>query len=374
MPAMTPPRRFPHGRPAWWPENEVWPPQPRHAGRMRGRFLRRIGCFFFVFVLLLLGMGAVFVWLVLQMLRLLQVPAQTYGWVIPLSVLLFVIGLAFLGWAGRKLRRLSMPVGDLLEASDRVAGGDYSARVSEAGPQEVRTLAHAFNSMAERLQTADEQRRSLLADVTHELRTPLTIIQGNLEGMLDGLYPPDPPRLGSLLDETRVLSRRIDDLRTLAQVESGAFQLRKEPTDLARLLSETEAEFRSQADAAGVGLHVESAPDLPQLELDAGRIRQVLSNLVANALRYSLSGGAVRLICQPEATGLVLEVQDDGPGIAAEDLPHVFDRFYKARDSGGMGLGLSIAKQLVEAHGGEIAAISQPGQGTTIHILLPASG
>jgi len=371
---MMPPRRFSHGRPSWWPENEPWPPQPRHSGRTRGRFFRRVGCFFFIFILFTLGMGALFVWLVLQLLRLLQVPAQTYGWVIPLSVLLFILGMAFLGWAGRGLRRLSRPVGDLLEASDRVAGGDYSVRVREAGPQEVRSLAHAFNSMAERLQTADEQRRSLLADVTHELRTPLTIIQGNLEGMLDGLYPPDPARLSSLLDETRVLARRIDDLRTLALVDSGAFQLHKEPTDLAALLSETKAEFSTQAAAAGVSLQVESASSLPLLDLDGGRMRQALSNLVANALRYTPQGGLVRLNCRAESSRLVIEVQDDGPGISPQDLPHVFDRFYKAHDSGGMGLGLSIAKQLVEAHGGEITALSQPGAGTTIRIQLPVIG
>jgi two-component system OmpR family sensor kinase/two-component system sensor histidine kinase BaeS len=339
---------------------------------MRGRFFRRIGCLFFLFVFFLLGMGVLFVWLVLQLLSLLQAPAQIYGWVIPLSVLSFVLGLAFLGWVGRRLRRLSMPVGDLLEASDRVASGDYSARVREAGPQEVRTLAHAFNSMAERLQTADEQRRSLLADVTHELRTPLTVIQGNLEGMLDGVYPADPRRLGSLLDETRLLSRRIDDLRTLAQVESQAFQLHKEPTDLGLLLNEIAAEFRGQAEVAGVRLQVEVAPELPQLELDAGRLRQGLSNLVANALRYSPVGGSVRLVSRLEPEGVTLEVQDDGPGIAAEDLPHVFERFYKGRDSVGMGLGLSIAKQIVAANGGEIAAISQPAGGTTMRIRLPA--
>jgi signal transduction histidine kinase len=369
---MMPPRRFPHGRPPWWPENEPWPPQPRYAGRMRGRFFRRMGCFFLIFFVFMLGMGTLFVWLVLQLLRLLQVPAQTYGWVIPLSVLLFIFGLAFLGWAGRGLRRLSMPVGDLLEASDRVAGGDYSVRVREAGPQEVRSLVQAFNSMAERLQTADEQRRSLLADVTHELRTPLTVIQGNLEGMLDGLYPSDPARLGSLLEETRVLSRRIDDLRTLALVESGAFQLYKEPTDLVSLLNETVAAFQDQADSARVGLQVVAEPGLPLLDLDAERMRQALSNLVGNALRYTPADGVVCLTARLEADQVVLEVQDDGPGISAQDLPHVFDRFYKAHDSGGMGLGLSITKQLVEAHGGEIAALSQPGEGTTIRIRLPA--
>jgi signal transduction histidine kinase len=339
---------------------------------MRRRFFRRVGCFFVLFILFLFGIGALFVWLVLQLLTLLQVPAEAYGWVIPLSVVLFVLGLAFLGWAGRGLRRMSMPVGDLLEASERVGSGDYSTRVREDGPREVRSLAHAFNSMAERLQTADEQRRSLLADATHELRTPLTVIQGNLEGMLDGMYPPDAARLSLVLEETRILAQRIDDLRILALVESGALQLHKEPADVATLLGETVAAFRAQADLAGVGLQLEVAPGIPLLDLDAGRIRQVLSNLVANALSYTPAGGAVSLGCRLESRWVVLEVKDNGPGISSEDLPHIFDRFYKARDSSGMGLGLSIAKRLVEAHGGEIAALSQLGDGTTIRIRLPS--
>jgi signal transduction histidine kinase len=330
-----------------------------------------MGCLFLVFILFMVGFGAFFVWLLVQVLGLLQVPAQTYGWVIPLSVVLFIIGVVFLAWIGRGLRRMSPPVGDLLEASDRVAGGDYSVRVREGGPPEVRTLAHAFNSMAGRLESADEQRRSLLADITHELRTPLTIIQGNLEGMLDGLYPADTARLASLLDETRVLSRRIDDLRTLALVESGALQLRVEPTDLAALLDETAAAFNSFTASRGVTLQVDTPSDLPPINLDSERMRQVLSNLLANAVRYTPPGGKVGLSCRVESPWILVEVQDSGPGITAEDLPHVFDRFYRERSSSGMGLGLSIAKNLVEAHSGEITALSLPGSGTTMRIRLP---
>jgi signal transduction histidine kinase len=332
-----------------------------------------MGCIFLLFTLFLMGFGALFVWPLVQLLGLLQVPTQVYGWLIPLIVLLLMLGLALLALAGRGLRHISLPVGDLLDAADRVAAGDYSTRVRESGPREVRSLAHAFNSMAERLQTADEQRRSLLADVTHELRTPLTVIQGNVEGMLDGLYPAEPARLRSILEETRILSRRIEDLRTLALVESGALQLHKEVTDLAALLGETVAAFGAQAETTGVTLQVDALADLPLLNLDAGRMRQVLSNLVANALRYTPPGGAIWLRCKEDWNQVVIEVQDNGPGISPEDLPHVFDRFYKTRDSSGMGLGLSIAKQLIEAHGGNISALSPPGEGTTIRILLPAA-
>jgi signal transduction histidine kinase len=284
----------------------------------------------------------------------------------------FVVTVLGLALAGRGLWRVTRPLDELVEAADRVAGGDYSAHVAERGPREVRALARAFNAMAARLQSNEATRRNLLADVTHELRTPLTVIQGNLEGLLDGVYPRDDARLAALLEETRVLSRLVDDLRMLALAESGALQLQKEPTDLAVLLGEAAAAFRAQADAAGVALAVDAPADLPFLNLDPARVREVLSNLIANALRYTPRGGAVRLHCAPGPGAVVaVSVSDTGQGIPPEDLPHIFDRFYKSSDSGGMGLGLAIAKGLVTAHGGEISARSAPGRGTTIRFTLP---
>jgi signal transduction histidine kinase len=269
------------------------------------------------------------------------------------------------------LRRVMIPLDELLAAAGSVAEGDYSARVREKGPAEVRSLARAFNNMAARLHQTDEKRRNLLADVTHELRTPLTVLQGNLEGMLDGIYPADEANLRSLLDETNLLSRLVEDLRTLALAESGALRLRKEPTDLALLVRESLAAFQAQAASAGVTLSAETDEALPWLEVDPGRLRQVLSNLLANALRYTPAGGSVRVKYCLEAGRALLDVTDTGPGIAAGDLPHVFERFYKSTDSGGTGLGLAIAKHLVEAHEGMITAESLPGQGTTIRISLP---
>jgi signal transduction histidine kinase len=269
------------------------------------------------------------------------------------------------------LRRLVTPVNDLLKAADRVGQGDYSVRVQEKGPREVRSLARAFNTMASRLHITDEQRRNLLADVTHELRTPLTVMQGNLEGMLDGVYPADETNLRSVLEEMNNLSRLVEDLRTLALAESGALQLKKEPTDLAMLVRDTGMAFQAQMDKAGVSLTVETADDLPWLDLDPGRLRQVLSNLLANALRYTLAGGTVSIRYRQADGQARLEVQDTGPGIPADELPHVFERFYKSADSGGMGLGLAIARHLVEAHGGTITAGSAPGTGTTMRITLP---
>jgi two-component system sensor histidine kinase BaeS len=283
------------------------------------------------------------------------------------------------------LRRVFNPLDDLLEAAGRVADGDYSTRVPERGPQAVRSLVRGFNNMASRLYTTDEKRRNLLADVTHELRTPLTVLQGNLEGMLDGIYPADETNLRALLDETNILAHLVEDLRTMALAESGALKLKKEPTDLDMLVRDTLAAFQSQADAAGVRLAVESLNGSAQpvsgnlaetetslcLEIDPGRIRQVLSNLVANALRYTPAGGSVRVRCGFLPDQAQLEVIDSGPGISAQDLPHIFERFYKSTDSGGMGLGLAIARHLVSAHGGTIEAYSTLGQGTTIRILLP---
>ena len=242
----------------------------------------------------------------------------------------------------------------------------------------MRALAHTFNSMAERLQKTDAQRRTLLADVTHELRTPLTVIQGNLEGLIDGVYPVDETHLRAILDETQVLSRLIDDLRTLALADGGALQLHKEPTDVAALAAETAASFRAQADAAGVALNVEAAPDVPIVAADPARMREVLANLIANALRYTPSGGSIRVRCFADSGSsrerrVVVAVDDTGAGIAPDDLPHIFDRFYKSRDSGGMGLGLAIVKNLVAAHGGEVQADSQPRRGTTIRFTLPVN-
>jgi two-component system, OmpR family, sensor histidine kinase BaeS len=367
---------FPRRKPTWWPENEPWPPTRPHWRRNRSRFSRRMGCMFallnllgFFVIIAILGFAA-------NGLGFIHIPAPL-RWVLPAGFVVFLAAVLSLVWTGRALRRMSAPLGDLVEAAGHVTNGDYSRRVEEKGSREMRSLVRAFNGMASRLQVTEEQRRDLMADITHELRTPLTVIQGNLEGILDGVYTPDEARLKSLLEETQILSRLVDDLRTLALAESGALQLKKEPTDLAVLLGETVSAFRAQADAAGVSLDMQVEPAAPLFDLDPERIRQVLSNLIANALRYTPPGGAIhvrfRTTTLDEAKLVELIVEDTGTGIAPEVLPHIFNRFYKSRDSSGTGLGLPIARHLVEAHGGTITAQSQPGQGTTIRISLPVS-
>jgi signal transduction histidine kinase len=273
----------------------------------------------------------------------------------------------------RLLRLLALPMRDLIDAAGQVEAGDLSARVPEHGPRELRALARAFNAMLDRLRLDETERRRLLADLTHELRTPVSVIQGNLEAMVDGVYPADESHLTPVLDETRVLSRLIDDLRTLTLAESGALVLHRESTDLGVLAGEVVAAFRPQAEAAGVILRAEVADDVPLVDVDPLRIREVLTNLTSNALRHTPGGGSVRILVSLDAEGkrTVLSVADTGRGILPEDLPRVFDRFYKSDDSTGSGLGLAIAKNLVTAHGGEIRAESTLGQGSTVRFMLP---
>lgn len=367
---------LPGQRPDWWPENEPWPPHgPRDAQAWRRlpRYLiwRLVVLLISLFILLCLLAGALSV-LVEPHGR----PLPFFFWPerSPLAWLAPLVLFLALFLVMRALSVLTLPVRDLVNAAGRVAAGDYAVRVRARGPRQLRRLAHSFNEMVERLQTHDEQRRRLLADISHELRTPLTVMQGNLEALLEDVYPRDDAHLRPLLEETQLMARLVEDLRTLALAESGALKLEREPTDLGDLLRESAAAFRSQADHAGVSLTVQTEDNLPPVNLDPERMRQVLANLLANALRYTPAGGKIHLESYKQAgeLPLVVVVQDTGSGIPLEELPHIFDRFTKGRDSRGSGLGLAIARSLVLAHGGEIMAASQPGQGATFTLRLPA--
>lgn len=371
------PHRFPrHRRPPWWPQNEPWPPHGP-SGRpdwttMRRTFLWRIIGLFALLVLLASGLCSLAFWLAFISWDRLAVPPGALPFVFAAGFGLGLVGLLLLA---RLLRRVAMPVDQLMAAVGRVEAGDYAARAVERGPTEVRALIRAFNAMTEQLQFNETQRRNLLADVTHELRTPLTVIQGNLEGLLDGVYPRDDAHLSAILEDTRVLARLIDDLRTLSLAESGALPLHREPTDVGVLVAETVASFYPQAAANEIEVRTEVAENIPLLELDPVRIREVLANLLANALRYTPVGGQVSVTGQVDQTEsqVILSVSDTGPGIAPDALPHIFDRFYKSGDSHGTGLGLAIARNLVVAHGGDIQAQSneRPTPGTTIRFTLP---
>jgi two-component system sensor histidine kinase BaeS len=319
------------------------------------------------------GFTALF-WLIANASNIVNLPENILAILRTAGIVLALLILAIILLAGRELRRTALPMGDMLEAAGAIAEGDYSTRVEERGTREVRALARAFNTMAARLQAEDQQRRNLLADVSHELRTPITVIQGNLEGLLDGIYPADPQHIEPILEETRVLARVIEDLRTISLADSGALKLQLESTDLGELIEEVASSFRMQAATAGVDLKLEVQAGLPHVEVDATRIREVLVNLLANALRYTSQGGEITVYCWVEGSDgnhLAISVSDTGVGIAAQDLPHIFERFYKTDESHGTGLGLAIAKSLVVAHGGEITAESVLGKGTTIRITLP---
>jgi signal transduction histidine kinase len=283
-----------------------------------------------------------------------------------------VVGMGIVG--ARNFRRTVYRLDELVEASNKVAEGDYTVRVEESGPPGVRALMLGFNDMVQRLQVNDRQRRDMLADVSHELRTPITVIQGNVEGILDGLYPADEARLKSILEETQILSHLVDDLRTLALAESGSLQLRREPTEMELFLREIVSGFQTQTAGKEISMEL-SLSDISAINVDPLRIREVMANLLSNAVRYSPRGGEVKVGLTESVDGpgggVTVFVQDSGPGIDPSDLPHVYERFYKSSDSGGMGLGLSIAKYLVEAHGGKIWAESEAGKGTRISFTLP---
>jgi signal transduction histidine kinase len=344
---------------------------------MRGTpFFRRMGCFFIIFnFFAFAGFLALLRFILAPFIEFHGVPPLARpDFILPFGLAGILILLAALFWGSRTLRRMSVPLDDLLDASNKVAEGDYSVRVEAKGPPELYALMQGFNSMAERLQVDDQQRRNMLADVSHELRTPLTVIQGNVEGILDGMYTADEARLNSILEETRILSRLIEDLRTLSLAESGALHLKRESTNLGELIRDVVAGFESQANEKNIRIEL-SLIDLEEVNIDPQRVREVLSNLIGNALRYAPGGGEIKVRLTESGSGLergvMVSVEDSGAGIASADLPYVFERFYKSSDSGGMGLGLSIAKYLVEAHGGRIWAESEVGKGTKISFTLP---
>jgi two-component system OmpR family sensor kinase len=280
-------------------------------------------------------------------------------------------------------RGLTAPLARLTAAARHIAGGDLSQRVPGTGSAEIAALGRAFNQMAADLEKAEDLRRNMVADVAHELRTPLSVLQGNLRAILDGVYPLEQAEIAALYDETRLLSRLVDDLHELAQAEAGQLHLDLHPTDLFEVVQTTVANFAVAAEAKGVGLTTDWADETTNLPVlaDPDRLAQIMRNLLSNALRHTPQGGQITVSATvlpfiPQAVRIV--VTDTGEGISPEDLPHVFDRFWRAdrsraRETAGSGLGLAIARHLVQAHGGEMGVESEVGQGSRFWFSLPVA-
>ncbi|MFJ7277177.1 sensor histidine kinase [Kitasatospora sp. NPDC098663] len=275
--------------------------------------------------------------------------------------------------------RLSRPLNALTRAARRMTDGDLSARVTATGRDEIAGLAAAFNAMAQRREQLEELRRAMVGDIAHELRTPLSNIRGWLEAVEDGVVTADGALTGSLLEEALQLQHLIDDLRDLADADAGELALHREPVDVEDLLAQVATAHGARAQASGVALVVETA-DAPagyEVFADPVRLRQLVGNLVANAVRHTPGGGTVTLRARTESDALLIEVADTGGGIAEADLPLVFERFWRAdksrnRQSGGSGLGLAIVRKLAELHGGGVHAASTPGAGSVFTVRLPA--
>ena len=290
------------------------------------------------------------------------------------------IGVALLGTAlvWMLARRTLAPVQRLGATARRLGGGDLSQRAEVAGPTEIRQLAHSFNTMAAELEEAESRRRSLTADIAHELRTPTSNIQGYMEAIKDGVFQPTPETVDTIHEQSLLLSRLVDDLRLLAQVDGGELQLQRTQTRLEELVQSCVDALRPRAEAKGVALGVDVAGTMLALDLDPTRIAQAVGNLLDNAVTHTPEGGSVTVSVHASADAVEVHVADTGPGIAPDDLSRVFDRFYRAdpsrsRSTGGTGLGLTIARRLVEAHGGSIEAESVVGQGSRFVIRLPVA-
>ncbi len=294
-------------------------------------------------------------------------------------LLLIALGAAILGavFSVAASRTLTAPLTQLANAARAIGGGNLNERVPIHGSDEVAAVAVAFNEMAGELQEAETLRRNLMADVAHELRTPLSVLQGNLRAILDEVYPLDKEEITRLYTQTRLLSRLVNDLHELAQAEAGQLSLNLASTDLRPLLREIIEIFAPMAEDSAINLEAQLAPTLPAAAVDSVRLRQVLHNLLANALRHTPTGGTVSLQSAATPDAVTIMIRDSGEGIAPEHLPHVFDRFYRtdrarARDTGGAGLGLAIVRAIVQAHGGTVSAQSNGiGQGSAFTVALP---
>jgi signal transduction histidine kinase len=347
------------------------PPQLSHR---RWRYSRRFFPFVpFAFITLLFfigGTAAIFYLLFSEFVGVRNIWLLVCG--APFAVVLILIFTAF-----NMYTRYGKPLQEIFGAIDSVAEGDLSIRVPEDNSPQFQELIKRFNKMVSELERNETQRRNLTADIAHELRTPIHIIQGNLEGIIDGVYKPTPEHINNTLDETKLLTRLINDLQTLSLAEADQLPLHPTRFLLADLFADLTSSFSSEAASIGIDLKTSISDSTKEITADHDRIDQVLSNLISNALRHTPEGGTISISAQSIEKGIQIEVKDTGAGIPAEDLPFIFDRFWRGSKSRTResnthsGLGLAIAKQLIHAHGGTIEVKSEVGNGTSFIIELP---
>jgi two-component system, OmpR family, sensor histidine kinase BaeS len=273
-------------------------------------------------------------------------------------------------------RRITHPIGRLIAVTRSMAGGDRASRAGDVrAPGELRDLAAAFDQMADTLDREDQIRRDMVASVAHELRTPIAVLQGGHEAFLDGVTEPTPAELYSLRDEVLRLAGMVDDLQTLAAADAAALHLERHRCDLADIAASAADSLARRFEAADVALRrqLSGAPVVG----DSRWLHQLVTNLLSNALKFTQAGGTVTVVTRQDARSAVLEVADTGIGIAADELPHIFERFWRgqrAAQTSGSGIGLAIAAELAQAHGGALTASSQPGRGTRLTLTLPGAG
>ncbi|MBE0681635.1 MAG: HAMP domain-containing histidine kinase [Anaerolineales bacterium] len=347
------------------------PPQqsPPHQRRRVARRFVPFAIFFLISAFLFVGGAAAILYLLFS-----EYSGVRNIWLLlcgaPAVLVVFVIITIF-----NLYTRFGRPLEELFNAINAVEEGNLSARAPDNKSDMFSELFKRFNKMVGELERAEQQRRNLTADIAHELRTPLHIIQGNLEGILDGVYQPTSQHINNTLDETKLLARLVNDLQTLSLAETGQLPLHPTRFLLADLIQDLTSSFSSQAVFQGIDLKANIADPNLQITADYDRLNQVLSNLISNALRHTPKGGIIFLNTSSIEKRIRIEVKDTGSGIPADDLPFIFDRFWRGdksrTDRTNSGLGLAIAKQLVQAHSGEINVESEVGKGTSFVIEMP---
>jgi signal transduction histidine kinase len=293
-----------------------------------------------------------------------------------------VAGVVAIVLAALFVRQMVAPLHRLRTAANAITAGDLSQRVPAPARDELGDVGRAFNNMAQRLERDETMRRNMMADIAHELRTPLTVMQGQVEAILDGVFPMETEQLTPIHDQIVLLNRLVSDLRDQALADAGHLQLSLSPVDIVTLVHSAAAAVEPLAAEQSISIRVSREEDLPQVQGDTERLRQVLHNLLINSLRHTPTGGSIETAVEASSSApdemryVTVSVTDTGSGIAAEDLPHIFDRFYRSptarrKGMGGTGLGLTISRSIIEAHGGKISITSQEGAGTSVVFTLP---